>query len=442
MRPYRDPRASVRKQLADGAGVTAGSVNRHVVVVPYYYPPFPGSGNRWPALARYLRLAGHEVTILATDLYGRLDHDHEVGVVRVSDLRSAKPLRRLLRRGDTPVAGATSPETAPPALLTKVLVPDAYIVSWLPAALVSLRRILARSTIDALVTSGPPDSMHLLGLLLGRRRPAWIADFRDGWCFEPLREPFPTAPQRALDRWLERRVAQTADVAVGATKPIAHDLSQRLGAQSAYVPNAWDPKDEPEASPPSAPPNDSVRLVYTGTLSGVRGSSPGPFLRALRIVRGEADSPRIQLVLAGRLTSEERHLIEESGIADAVSYLGRLERRDALALQRSADALLLLTSRNSSEATGKLFEYLGADRPILALADGNEAARIVQETNTGITVPPDNVEAIAGALRLFASGELANSYAPRDLHRFTHPGPAEKMAELVEEAIDRHRRKA
>jgi glycosyltransferase involved in cell wall biosynthesis len=410
------------------------------VVVPYYFPPFTGSGNRWPALARYLRRAGHQVTIVATDLYGRLDNDDELGVVRVGDLRSSGPVRRLLRRGDVPVAGGAAEESPQTALLTKVFVPDAYVVSWLPTALISLRKILARSTVDVLVTSGPPESMHLLGLLLGKRRPAWIADYRDGWCFEPLREPFPTAPQRALDSWLERKVAGTADVAVGATKPIADDLGERLRAHAAYVPNAWDPEEKVGSRfAPPAEPARGVRLVYTGTLSGVRGSSPEPLLQALRIVRAEADVPRVQLVLAGRLTAAERHLIEESGVAEAVSYQGLLEREDALALQQSADGLLLITSKNSSEATGKLFEYLGAKRPILALAEGNEAARIVRETNTGITVQPDDVEAIVAALRRFASGELTRAYAPRGTERFTYPGPSATMAALIEEAIQRHR---
>lgn len=432
----------IRPVRVNGFRVAAGArtlTGRHLLVVPYYYPPFSGSRNRWPALARYLRLNGHKVTILATDVYGRLGDDDELGVVRVGDLRSVGPFRRLLRRGDVPVAGATAPERPPTALLTKVFVPDAYVATWLPAALIRVRRILSRSTVDVLVTSGPPDSMHLLGLLVGKSRPAWVADFRDGWCFEPLREPFPTAPQRALDRWLERKVARTAEVAIGATKPIADDLSERLGARAAYVPNAWDPAEGALGVAPSSEPAGGVRLVYTGTLSGVRGSSPVPLLQALRIVCAEADVPRLQLVLAGRLTDAERRLIEVSGVADAVSYVGLLERRDALALQRSADALLLLTSRNSSEATGKLFEYLGAERPILALAEANEAERIVRETNTGVTVSPDDVDAIVAALRRVASGELARAYAPRDIERFTYPGPAEKMAEIMEEAILRHR---
>jgi glycosyltransferase involved in cell wall biosynthesis len=141
------------------------------------------------------------------------------------------------------------------------------------------------------------------------------------------------------------------------------------------------------------------------------------------------------LLHAGRLRTEERALIDRAGVAGVVEHLGTLDRAGALALQRSADALVLLTSRNSSEATGKLFEYLFSGRPIVALAENSEAARIVPETNTGITVPPDDVEAIAAALRRVVSGELMREYAPRNLDRYAYPRPAEQMAELIEEAI-------
>ena len=77
--------------------------------------------------------------------------------------------------------------------------------------------------VDVVVTTGPPDSVHLIGLALGRRRPAWIADFRDGWSFEPLREPFPTAAQRRLDVWLEGRAVRAADAAA---KPSAYPAAR------------------------------------------------------------------------------------------------------------------------------------------------------------------------------------------------------------------------
>lgn len=410
---------------------------RRLIVVSYAHPPHPGiGGTRWLAMARYLRELGHSVTIVASRAWGTLPDDSEAGVVRVGDLRSARPLRQALRRGELRVAGHGGLEKPPTALLTKVLVPDMNVATWLPALVVTVRRLLASQPFDCLVTSSPPESSHLLGLVLGERRCAWVADFRDGWAFEPHRDPFPTGAQRTLDLWLERRVVRSAEVVVGATQPIADDLRGRLGGQATWVANGWDPASaqQPGRGLPSER-DSTTKLVYTGGLSGAWGRNPEPLLRALELVRSERGASKVRLVHAGRLTTEERALIDRSGVADLVEHLGTLARAETFDLQRAADALVLITSRNSSEATGKLFEYMAAGRPIIALAEGNEAARIVRETNTGVVVPPDDVDAIAEALRQAASGELARAYAPRGLEQYTYPGPAVKMAELVEEAI-------
>ena len=119
------------------------------------------------------------------------------------------------RRGEPPAPGVRSVERPPGRVLTSVIVPDALVVSWLPAALATVRRLVRAGDVDCLVNEQPPESTHLIGLLLGRRRPAWVAEFRDGWRFEPLRESFPTAAQRSFDGWLEQRVANAAEVVVG-----------------------------------------------------------------------------------------------------------------------------------------------------------------------------------------------------------------------------------
>ena len=413
---------------------------RRLLVVSYNHPPCPGiAGTRWQAMARYLREQGHSVTILASDAWGALPDDAASDVIRVGDLRAARALRWAFRRGELRADGYEGLERPPTALLTKVLVPEMNVATWLPALTVTARRLLARRQFNCLVTTSPPESSHLLGLLLSRHRPAWIADFRDGWAYEPYREPFPTAVQRSLDLSLERWVCQSAEVAAAATRPIAEDLVGRLGVPAEWVTNGWVPAAETHETSSSLPPTSSGTrtLVYTGTLSGEWGRDPEPLLRALAAVQKEADPARLRLVHAGRLRPAEQEAIERAGVADSVEHLGTLDRTQSLALQRSADAVVLITSRHASEATGKLFEYLASGRPILALADGNEAARIVTETNTGITVPPDDVDAIAAALRRVAAGELERAYAPRNLEQYTYPGPAERMAELIEEAIQR-----
>ncbi len=412
---------------------------RRILVVVYPYPPLPSvGGNRWAAAARHLRRMGHDVTVLTTSAYGTEPGDRPGEVIRSADLNAAPALRALLRRPAlaAPAGELPARHKAAPALLTRVIVPDAFALSWVPAAIRTARRLLRDERFDCVVTSSPFESTHLLGLALGRRRPAWVADLRDGWTFEPLRAPFPTAAQRALDHRLERAVVQGADAVVGATEPIAADLSRRFGVDAAYVPNGWDPDLEPEVSRAVSvlPPRDGrVRLVHTGGLSN--RADPRPLFAALRAAAPDLRD-RLELVLAGRLTDADASLVEDAvrqGVP--VTHMGMRPRVEALALQRQADALLLITSRQSSEVTGKLSEYLAAGRPILALATGNAAAGIVRETRTGLTMPPDDEAAIAAALRRLASGDLDFGYAPTGLERYRFPGVAEALAEQVERAV-------
>jgi glycosyltransferase involved in cell wall biosynthesis len=113
-----------------------------------------------------------------------------------------------------------------------------------------------------------------------------------------------------------------------------------------------------------------------------------------------------------------------------------------LRIQRGADALLLVTGRNRSEATGKLFEYLASGRPIVALADGNEAARIIRETGTGVAVGGGDGAGLRAALAALADGALERDYAPRGLERFRYPGPARAVEELIDRALAQRGRHA
>ena len=418
-----------------------------ILIVSYFWPPSTSVGGaRWLAMARALRVRGHDVRVLTSGLHGALDDDRRNGVFRSGDLGASMSLRRVLRRPTLTAPAAAVPP--PPSLLTKVLVPDSYLVSWLPSALAEFVLHVRVAPIDCLVTTGPPSSAHLLGFVPGWRRPrrgVWLADFRDGWRFEPPDDVrWPTAAQDDLDARLEARVARGADAAIGVTRPIADDLAERLGARAAWVPNGWDPDldDEVAATPPpdGATRPDWRTVAHTGTLSGPWGRDPRPLLRAIARVNGEDGEHRpLRLVLAGRATSEDERLLADSGLGDALVRLGHIERAQALALQRAADALVLITSDNRSEATGKLFEYLAAGRPIVALARGNEAARIVGETGTGVAVAPDDEPAIAAALRRVASGELAGDYQPRDLDRFRYPAPALTVERLIDEALSERR---
>jgi glycosyltransferase involved in cell wall biosynthesis len=423
---------------------------RRLLVVTYYYPPQPGSGsNRWAAMVKYLRRLGHEVTVITAAAPGHPPGESD-GVVRTASLNANPLLRRLLLRGEsTTRPPSASPQEGGqsgvmPPLLWKGIVPDPWLVTWDPAAWAAIRRALSKKVFDCLITSSPAESTHLLGLALGRRVAAWIADFRDGWCFEPLRPAFPTGLQRKLDERMERRVVRGADAVVGVTAPIVEDFQNRLGVAAQLVTNGFDPELGGDEAQTEQPDERHLSFVHTGALSGPRGRDPLPLLRALRELVDDAPElrGRLRLIVAGRSEEDELALVREAGVSDIVRHLGYLPRSEALALQRAAGTLVLITSHDRCEATGKLYEYMAAGRPIIALAEGNEAARIVAETNTGALVSPDDSAAITRALRAALSGELERAYAPRETERYTYPAVAERMALVVETAIERRASRA
>ncbi len=397
-------------------------------------------------MGHWLRSLGHEVTTITTSAWGRLDDDLESDTHRTGDLMASGLLRRLLRRPAlVSGAGSQGATVKPPlAVIPKIVVPDVGLVTWLPAALAAARRLVRERRIECVVTSGPMHSTHMIGLLLGRERPAWIADFRDGWCYEPLRPPWPTRAQAQLDATMERRVACGADAVIGVSRPIAEDFSARLGVAATHIPNGWDPRWDALVSGASGVKlePDTISVVHTGSLGGGVWRDPEPLFTAMRWIAAHRPdaSRRLRLVLAGPLDPRLNELLEQADGA-SVRYVGQLSRGAALARQRSAHALLLVASPHRASATpGKLYEYLAAGKPIIALAGEGETAQIVQETRTGMTVAPDDVEGVVHALLAAVDGILGAAYAPRGLDRYVYPAPAEAVVELVERAIERRNR--
>jgi glycosyltransferase involved in cell wall biosynthesis len=381
-------------------------------------------------MIRHLRRMGHEVTVLTTSAFGTLEDDAP-WVVRTGDLQGPGLLRKLLRRPPAPLTagGAADPGVAAPTLLTDGLVPDAHLVTWLPYAWPKARRLVRERGIDVVVTNGPPDSTHLLGPRL--KRP-WIADLEDGWRFEPQRFGWPTRAQDRLDAALERRTLSRAARITSIARPISEDAERRFGVPAATVYNGFDPGDVEPAEPPPLEPG-TVSVVHTGALSHAQRRDPRAFFEGLG--RLDPGTP-VRLVLAGGLTAEDRALLDglEPRVRALVHHLGPLPRARSIALQRAADALLLVaTGPQRSSITGKIFEYLAAGRPILALSADNEAARIVRETGAGVVVDPSDPRAAAEALAAVAAGGLP--YSPRDLERYRFPAVAEEMERAIRAAL-------
>ena len=412
----------------------------NLLLVAYFYPPCRDTGAYRPAaMTKWLRRLGHRVTVLTTSAYGTGDEATEEGVVRTGDLQRARARLRGHERVDA--LFDSDAYSGRPHPLSRLIVPEPLLAAWAPFARRKAVRLARAQRFDCVVTSSPPESVHLVGRALSRRGVPWVVDLRDGWTFEPIRPPFPTAAQRRLDERLERRWLTAADAVVCVSQPVADDLRARLGVDPRLVPNGWDPDSIAASRAPGEARDlldpDRASLVYTGRF-GSYGRDPTPLVNAMADLAEQdpASAERLELVVAGPLTDAEAELMKRDVAPARIVTVGTMPRAQALALQREADALLLLASpRRSQLLNFKLFEYLAAGKPVVALAAGTEAGRVAAELG-GETAPADDVPAIVRALRKVAQGAL-EAPDPAAADAYSYPATAERMAEAMERAIAR-----
>jgi glycosyltransferase involved in cell wall biosynthesis len=416
---------------------------RRILLVAYFYPPMTIIGARRPhALAKWLRRRGHDVVVLTSQYGGRSGGDPSIPVLRSRDLLATRLNWR--RQNFEVITGQRAGSWQPgPGIWGSIFVPDVQLLSWVPFAAGAALRQHARRPFDAVITTSPVESTHGVGIALSRQGVPWIADLRDGWCFENPRDPLPLRIQRRLDAFQERTVVRGADQVVTVSEPLTSDLRRRYGVSAITITNGFDPDHSGGASPPAgAVSTGKLTLVHTGGLGGER--TLAPLLEGLARL-GRIDPTlvgRIELVLAGAQTEPERALYAQPQFAPFVRHLGFIDHEQAIGLQRAADVLVLVTSGvRTGEATGKLYEYLAAARPILVLGAGSAAADIVVAARAGTAIPVRDPDAAEQTLR----GLLATPpRRPPDSARepYAYPRLAAGYEETIEQTIARRQARA
>jgi glycosyltransferase involved in cell wall biosynthesis len=307
-------------------------------------------------------------------------------------------------------------------------------VTAIPAAI----RIARREGIDVVLTTSPPSSVHLVGAAVKRATGArWIADLRDSLVAHPHRRA-----ESALVRVKEqgevqvaKLVARQADAIVCAADAIAEET--RGFEPRGRVMTIANGSDFDDFAGLEHHPSDRFRITHTGSFFGKR--SPRPFLEAL--ARSGLEDVVARFV--GDFRSADREWAEELGLGDRLELIPYVPRRRSLELQRDSEALLLLipeaAGRGKGVLSGKVFEYLAAERPVLAVVppDG-AAAGLIRETGAGVVAPPEDVDAIAEALQelhaRWKAGQLNGtplSEAWRE--QLSRESRVEELADLVRE---------
>jgi glycosyltransferase involved in cell wall biosynthesis len=420
---------------------------RRVLILCYFYPPLAGGGvHRVLGFTRHLPAHGWECTVIAAgrEDYWVTDESLETRIpasAEVIRVRGGSALSTWLRvrRGDR---GRRTGSTY--AGLRRLsdwwLFPDAY-AGWASRALSAASGRIAAGGIDAVLTTSPPDSVHLAGLALKRRFGLpWVADFRDPWVGLHFRNP-PTAWHRARHARAERAVLEGADRVLTASRTHLDTLGARSDARvpperAIHLPNGFEPE-APGANEVTADA-EAFTLVFTGTLSQM--SDTEVFLEALHelLARRPEARRRVRARMVGPYQAEYADRATALGLTGIVTFLGTRPHAESRALQRGADALLLWKPRGyPTMVPGKLYEYLDAGRPILGvLEEGDEAAAMVRRAGGELVAPGDRM-ALAAAIerRYLAWKEGARPAPSRPEWVATHARPAlaARLASVLDE---------
>ena len=316
----------------------------------------------------------------------------------------------------------------------RVLLPDEN-VTWNLTAIPAAIRIVRSEGIDVVVTTSPPSSVHLVGAAAKRATGVrWVADLRDSLLANPHRraERLAVRAKERGEHVVARTVARYADAVVAASEAIAAEaggLEPRGPVRT--IANGCDFDDFAGID---YRPAERFRITHAGSFFGKR--SPRPFLEALA-------STDLDVVarFVGDFRTSDREWAEELGLGDRLELHSYVPRRRSLELQRDSEALLLLipdaAGRGRGVLSGKVFEYLAAERPILAVVppDG-AAAKLIEETHAGVVAPPEDVDAIREALTGLVERHRAGTLngtplAPADRDRLSRVRRSEELADLL-----------
>lgn len=421
------------RQAADPTGQRSSPLR--LMLVATNFPPDASVGTmRSLRLVRYLADVGWNVDVVTSDpsryrpgavtdpaLLARVP-----ATVRILRARALRPFERATamlkprRRPAVPAAtaapaasGIRAPRkdswlsTARRAVSAALAIPDRE-VSWLLPAVTRAWRATRGQRPDVIYSSGPPFTPHFVAATLARlmNRP-WVAEFRDPWARAPWREDR-FAFERAAWKYLERVIINRADAVVFVTEANRDDFVREYGPEIAsrfhLVTNGCDSDDFASLTRrPDA--NGRFVLLHAGSLYGAR--NPAPLLRALtRVVESglvAANGICARFIGRGGVTNpSDAAIVSELQSRGIVEFVDHMPRHAALQQMVDASLLLILQPVTTVAVPAKLYEYMAAGRPILALAEpGGDTYEIVRRSRAGVSVLAEDENAIADALASF-----------------------------------------
>lgn len=432
-----------------------------VLIVAYYFPPSGGPGvQRVLKFVQYLREFGWEPIVLTVEdgTFPARDESlleeipEGVRVIRTPIFEPYDLYRRFtgrskddgvdvntLRSGDESVSLT---DRISEFIRATFFIPDARI-GWRRYAVREGLRVIKQENCRAIYSSSPPYTCSLIARDLKRETGLpWIAGFRDPWT------GFLTTPDRwwlpsSVDRRLERSVFVEADVVDVAWTGIADDARTKHPdlppKKFVHLPNGFDSNDFPTVSS-SERTDTRFTVTYTGSMYGVR--TPSEFLdaAAAAIDRGEIPADDLRLRFIGRFGDEVHEMFRTFPYPDIIDSSGYMPHRESIRQLLLSDLLLLVVDTTPDAAhivPGKVYEYVGTGRPVLAVAPTNGAiAELLVETNAGTVAHQSDVEGIVRALvdfyRASREGNILVRPVQNAVDSYERRSVTERLAKLLD----------
>jgi glycosyltransferase involved in cell wall biosynthesis len=379
-----------------------------VLVIAYYFPPMGLSGvQRTLKFVKYLPDYGWEPTVLTVTPTGYFAQDYtlleEINKrhVEIERVGSVDPNRFFQKKGIVKM---------PSERLRKVLtyVSDCFFVPdnkifWKRKAVRAAEALHAGKNFDLLFATGPPFTDFLIGLDLHRKlNKPLVLDYRDPWLEYPFKY-YPTPVHRYLNARREKESLHAASRIITTNRRVKELILNRhkfLKYDDVVIlPQGFDPEDFNLPPAPRVNPG-KLRITHAGVFFGDR--TPKYFLSALRKVFADRPELRgqIEACFVGHLHNEHLQLITAMNLHDTVVTTGYLDHARCVEQLRASD-VLWMTVTNDRSSPGKVYEYIGARKPILACVPDGFIRQTVAETGAGVCVDPGDVDGIASAIVKF-----------------------------------------
>ncbi|MCH4823264.1 glycosyltransferase family 4 protein [Gramella lutea] len=423
---------------------------KKVLIITYYWPPAGGPGvQRWLKFVKYLRAFDVEpvVYIPENPSYPIIDKSFEKEVpegIKIIRKKIFEPysLAGIFSKKDTETisSGIIQKEESQSALQKAMLyirgnyfIPDARKF-WINPSVKYLKEELDNGDYDAIITTGPPHSIHLIGLhLKNDLKINWIADFRDPWTQIGYHEKLKlTERSRKKHEELEKEVLNSADHIITTSYSTKNEFQSKTSRPVTIITNGFDSEYQITETE-----SKRFKIAHIGSL--LSGRNPESLWKAIQELLTENDEFRqsFQLKLAGKVSEEVLRSISAYGLEQYLENQGYVNHQKAIELQKDASVLLLIEI--DSEETrgiipGKLFEYMAANKPILAIGPENwDAERIISETGTGSVYCYGEIEDIKNHIlelfEKFQGNEEMSS--PSGVEQYHRKALTEKLANLI-----------